>query len=251
MAEIVDVCRRHGIALIEDACHAVGGRYLDPAGRAPNGLSAGNLGDIACFSFFSNKNIAIGEGGAVTTNRDDLKERLRLLRSHGMSTLTWDRHRGHASSYGVAMHGYNYRMDEIHAALASCQLDKLPTNNARRSKLVAAYRAQLTELADWTLPFASHASESAFHLMTAVAPDRESRQRLEAELRAARIQTSLHYPCVADFEAFAATPSDGLERSRSFASRTITLPLYPTMTHDQVAAVCEIVRRACLAPQRG
>jgi dTDP-4-amino-4,6-dideoxygalactose transaminase len=244
MAEITEICRRHRVAIIEDACHAVGGRFLEAQSRPPHGRGAGNLGDIACFSFFSNKNLAIGEGGAVTTNRDDLKERLRLLRSHGMSTLTWDRHRGHASSYDVSVHGYNYRMDEIHAALASCQLAKLDRNNDRRRVLVAAYRAGLAGLPGWILPFAEHRSESACHLMVAVAPDHETRERVANELRTNRIQTSLHYPAIPEFSAFAAYQPHGGELSRSFAQRTITLPLYPTMTQEQVELVSGLVRQA-------
>ena len=118
MADIQNICHRHDLALIEDACHAVGASYADPMGRPPNGHRAGKLGDVGCFSFFSNKNMATGEGGMITTDRDDLVKRLRLLRSHGMSSLTWDRHRGHANSYEVTVNGYNYRLDEIRARWA-------------------------------------------------------------------------------------------------------------------------------------
>jgi len=94
MAEINEICKRHGLFLIEDACHAVGARYFDPQERHPHKKMAGSIGDIAAISFFSNKNLPTGEGGMVVTNRDDLAERVRLLRSHGMTTFTWDRHKG-------------------------------------------------------------------------------------------------------------------------------------------------------------
>jgi dTDP-4-amino-4,6-dideoxygalactose transaminase len=238
LAEIASLCERLGIALIEDACHAIGARYLDRQQRPPHGMHAGSVGDIGCFSFFSNKNLATGEGGAVVTNRDDLAHRLKRLRSHGMTTLTWDRHRGHANSYDVELHGYNYRLDELHAALGRVQLAKLAVNNARRANLADAYRRTLGSLDGWIVPFADHPGETACHLSVAVAPDAARRDKAASQLRARGIQTSMHYPCVADFTAFASLGAQHLDRSRDFASRTITLPLFPTMTLEQVADVC-------------
>ena len=241
MAEIREICRSRGLALIEDACHAVGALYLDPLERPPHSRMAGNAGDIGCFSFFSNKNLAVGEGGMVVTNNDDLAQKVRRLRSHGMTTLTWDRHRGHASTYDVASHGYNYRLDEIRAALGRVQLRKLDENNLRRRELVELYRNRLSGLPGWIIPFNTYAGSSACHLMVAVAPDEAARARALAALGQARIQTSLHYPCIPDFTAFTPFRQDGLERSRAFAARAITLPLYPGMTGEQVEIVCEVI----------
>ncbi len=244
MAEIRALCQRHRLALIEDACHAVGGRYLDPAGRPPHGQRAGTLGDIGCFSFFSNKNLATGEGGMVTTNRDDLVERLRWLRSHGMTSLTWDRHRGHASSYDVLTHGFNYRLDELHAALGRCQLQRLEHGNVLRQERVDLYRRLLADLPGWVIPFARSEDESAYHLMVVVAPTTESRQHVVQALKDAGIQTSLHYPCIPGFTAFGDYPGDRVARSRDFARRAITLPLSPNLTCAQVEEVCVILHQA-------
>jgi dTDP-4-amino-4,6-dideoxygalactose transaminase len=249
MAEIRALCQRHHLALIEDACHAVGGRYLDAAARPPHGQRAGALGDVACFSFFSNKNLATGEGGMVTTDRADLAERLRLLRSHGMTSLTWDRHRGHASSYDVLAHGFNYRMDELRAALGRCQLQKLEHGNRLRAGRVALYRRHLSELSGWIVPFADPPCESAYHLMVMVAPDENVRYRVVQALKEVRIQTSLHYPCIPDFAAFAAHRPGGLVRSRAFTRRAVTLPLYPGMTVAQVEEVCATLRESVVVPR--
>jgi dTDP-4-amino-4,6-dideoxygalactose transaminase len=151
----------------------------------------------------------------------------------------------------VTTHGYNYRLDEIHAALGRCQLARLERNNARRRELVAAYRARLTDLPGWVVPFAAYGGDSAYHLMLAVAPDPDSRQEVAGALRSAGIQTSLHYPCIADFEAFARFRTADIEASRAFACRTITLPLFPTMTVEQVGAVTSNLQRACLQGQAG
>jgi dTDP-4-amino-4,6-dideoxygalactose transaminase len=246
IADIRAICEKHGLVLIEDACHAVGGRFDDPNERAPHGAMAGALGDAGCFSFFSNKNMATGEGGMITTDRDDVAQRARLLRSHGMSSMTWDRHRGHANSYDVTAHGFNYRLDEIRAALGRCQLRRLRENNLRRKEIVDAYRVRLSDLPEWQIPFADGHNGSAYHLMVAVAPDSQMRIQTAARLRDAGIQSSLHYPCVAEFSAFARFSYEPLEFSRSFAHRTITLPLYPTMSSKQVDTVCSNFVDACV-----
>lgn len=247
MAEIKTLCDRHGLFLIEDACHAVGAAYRDSQLRSPHGKMAGTLGDIACFSFFSNKNLAVGEGGMVVTDRDDLAERLRRLRSHGMTTLTWDRHRGHAASYDVLLHGYNYRLDELRAALGRVQLAKLTDGNARRRLLAAEYRRQLESIPGVQVVFPGQEANSACHLEVMLAPEARLRDAIRARLAEEKIQTSLHYPLIPDFTAFTQTGSGKAghwSRSHEFSQRAITLPLYPTMTTEQVGQVCDAVRRA-------
>jgi dTDP-4-amino-4,6-dideoxygalactose transaminase len=238
LAEIVQLCARRGLALIEDACHAIGARYLDPLGRPPHGALCGTVGDVGCFSFFSNKNLATGEGGLAVTRRQDLADRLRLLRSHGMTALSWERHHGHTRTYDVVMHGLNYRLDELRAALGRCQLRKLAANNRRRGELMAAYRRGLGALEGWTLPFAHHPGESAHHLSVVVAPDRDAREQASDRLKAAGIQTSVHYPCIVDFSGFQRFAEAPLVRSRSFTLRALTLPLFPTMTNEQIEEIC-------------
>jgi len=236
MTEMQSICEKYGLVLIEDACHAVGAH--DAGGRM-----VGGLGDIACFSFFGNKNMATGEGGMVTTRRDDLTEQLRLLRSHGMTTLTWDRHKGHASSYNVTLHGYNYRLDEIHAALGRVQLRKLVQNNKRRHGVAMAYRNALADLPPgWLVPFAKYQGESAHHLMVVVAPNGETRSRAMQALREVGIQTSMHYPCIVEFDAYRRFRPMDVRLSHSYAQQAFSLPLFPGMTNEQVEQVCNVLR---------
>lgn len=237
MRELLRICRHNNLYLIEDACHAIG------AAHGEVGM-AGSIGDIGTFSFFSNKNLATGEGGMVVTGRDDLAERIRLLRSHGMSTLTWDRHKGYANTYDVSVHGYNYRLDEIHAALGREQLKKLCAANHRRGELTRLYENLICNLPGWKIPFTNRNGDSAFHLMPVVAPHAAARDQAVQSLRRDRIQTSLHYPCITGFSAFSEYKDASVQRSQEFARQVITLPLHPKMEKSSVEQVASALLRA-------
>ena len=124
--------------------------------RSADGCCAhvGSIGDIGCFSFFGNKNMTTGEGGMIVTNDDILAEKIRLLRSHGMTALTYDRHKGHASGYDVVALGYNYRMDELRAALGLSQLAKLEDLNAQRRTVYGWYMDAFRAVPQIKVPFA-------------------------------------------------------------------------------------------------
>ena len=136
----------HDLKIVEDAAHAPGARW--------RGRPIGSIGDLTCFSFFSNKNLSTGEGGMITTDDDDVAAGLRINRSHGMTTLTYDRHRGHAFSYDVVSAGYNYRLTEIQSAMGLVQLGKLERNNAVRRGLVAPTASASRGVPDLVVPFA-------------------------------------------------------------------------------------------------
>lgn len=244
------VCGRHRLALVEDACHSIGASFRTCLPRS--GLQAvGSAGDIGCFSFFANKNLVAGEGGMLTTDRDEIARRLRLLRSHGMTTLSWDRHHGHATSYDVVCHGYNYRLDEIHAALGRTQLRKLRTNNEKRQQRVLRYISCLEGLQDWEIPFQSFFEHAAHHLMVVLAPSRRVRDETVERLRSTGVQTSLHYRIVTSFAAFQSCRAEPLDVSRRFAECAITLPLFPGMPLSDVDVVCKIIQNvACCGTHR-
>ena len=105
MDRLCALAKSHGLFLVEDAAHAPGALF---ASRV-----CGSFGEAGCFSFFGNKNLTCGEGGMIVTQSGDLADKIRLLRSHGMTSMTWDRHQGHLSSYDVVASGFNCRMDEI------------------------------------------------------------------------------------------------------------------------------------------
>jgi dTDP-4-amino-4,6-dideoxygalactose transaminase len=246
MFELAALCRRHKISLIEDACHAVGVAYEDSNRRPPHGVMAGSIGEIGAFSFFSNKNIASGEGGMVVTDHDDLAEQIRLLRSHGMTTLTWDRYTGHAKSYDVVVNGFNYRLDDLRAAIARTQLAKLSRHNQRRRELLELYRDGVQSLPGWSMPFADRIKHSSGHLIVVVAPTSEAKDKAVHALREARIQSSLHYPCIADLKAFQGLSTRGLENTRKFTQHAVTLPLYPTLSTSGVMDTIRVISAAAV-----
>jgi dTDP-4-amino-4,6-dideoxygalactose transaminase len=246
MAAIGELAERHGLAIVEDACHAPGATY--------EGRGAGALGAVGCFSFFSNKNIAMGEGGMVVTDDDALAHRVRLMRSHGMTTLTWDRHRGHAASYDVVTSGFNYRLDEIHSAIGLQQLAKLERNNARRKEIVARYRTAFEALPGLTVPFSSPAQHSlpAYHIFPVVLDEGMDRAAFMTHLRERGIQSSIHYPPIHRFTAFTERAAGvRLPMTEAAGAREVTLPLFPMETDAQIEAVIDGVKGALEAAGRG
>ena len=238
MDRIVPWAREHGIAVVEDAAHA--------PGASLQGRAMGTWGDGGCFSFFSNKNMTTGEGGMVTTDSDDVAARLRRLRSHGMTTVTLDRHKGHAFSYDVTDLGYNYRMSEMNAAMGICQLERLPEANRRRNELVRLYRRLLAERGI-EAPFAAAQGEPTPHIMPVLLPTNVERQTVMERMRDQGIQTSIHYRPIDTFAAYRDAglgPATGAVRAHDIGNRELTLPLFPSMSEPTVRLVCDALSDA-------
>ena len=239
MPAIMELARRRGLVVVEDAAHAPGANL--------DGLALGTWGDAGCFSFFSNKNITTGEGGMITTRRTELAQTLRQLRSHGMTTVTLDRHKGHAFDYDVVSLGYNYRMSELNAALGLVQLKHLEARNARRAKLTQHYRELLASVPDVAVPFASSRGMPGVHIMPVLLPRTVKRFDIMTAMREAGIQTSIHYRPIDTFTDFVEAglgPSRALPHTHEIGERMLTLPLYPSMTESQVRHVCDTLEAA-------
>jgi dTDP-4-amino-4,6-dideoxygalactose transaminase len=243
------LAERRGLLLLEDAAHAAGARL--------DGRHLGTFGTGGAFSFFPNKNLAVGEGGMAITDDNDLAERMRLLRSHGMTTLTWDRHRGHAASYDVVALGYNYRIDEPRAALARARLGRLDRENERRQELDVRYRDLLAGAPRLTLlePPAPNLF-SSHHLFVVVLDEDVDRDAFRSALAARGVQTSLHYPPVHRFSIYREGAPE-LPVTDAYAARAVSLPMFAHMTDGQQDLVLEATREALtassslLAPQDG
>jgi dTDP-4-amino-4,6-dideoxygalactose transaminase len=233
--DLAAIARESGVVLLEDVAHAAGTRV--------GGRHLGTIGLGGAFSFFSNKNLAVGEGGMVVTDDDEAAARMRLLRSHGMTTLTWDRHRGHASGYDVVDLGFNYRIDEPRAALAARRLQRLDAENASRAVLDARYRELLSGI-DGLTPAMAHVLDAqlAHHLFTVVLDEDVDRAGFRDALASGGIQTSIHYPPAHRFSIYAGAAD--LPVTDDYAARTVTLPMFATMTRGQQDEVVDAVRAA-------
>lgn len=233
MDSILEVGSRHQLPIIEDAAHAPGAVW--------RGRKCGSIGRVGCFSFFSNKNLPTGEGGLVVTNDPELADRIRLLRSHGMTSLTWDRHRGHAHTYDVLEPGFNYRLDEIRAAIGLVELGKLETENAARRRLAGRYRERLDGVKGMVFAFPARDNSvvSSQHLAVVLLPEGVSRSDVQAALAKEGIQTSVHYPPIHMFTHYAALAQRPLPRTDEVAPRLLTLPLFGHMTDEQLDYVTD------------
>lgn len=226
-----------GLFLIEDAAHAAG---LD------RGLDQSALfGDIAAYSFYGNKNMTTAEGGMVIAREQNMLDRVKQMRSHGMTTGTMQRLAGHDLTYDVTMLGYNYRMDELRAAIGLVQLRNLRRWNERRATLVAAYRSLLRmRCPDVVVPFSSQHPTSN-HIMPVLLPEGVDRQFVADHLRDAGIRTTVHYPAIHQFSWYENHfPSPRLPRTEEFCRRELTLPLHPKMDERDVEAVTHALANA-------
>lgn len=235
MDAISHLANRHGIVVIEDAAHAPGSEF--------RGTKLGTIGLSGCFSFYSNKNITTAEGGLLVTNDDDVARQARLRRSHGMTTVSYDRARGHATRYDVVELGYNYRMDDLRAAIGRVQLKRLEYDIARRRALRDQYVAQLKDLDGIVIPFRNHADVSSNYIFPIVLADPERRDELRERLRQAGVETSVHYPAVHKFSIYQDRATT-LAQTEYVSSAEITLPLYYRLREGDVDFICRTIREA-------
>lgn len=235
LAELAALCEDRGVALIEDAAHSPSATTRDGSRKL------GTVGLAGAFSFFSNKVLSCGEGGALATDDDDAAALARSLRSHAMTTGTWDRHRGRSATYDVTGLGFNYRMDEPRAALLAARLPALEEDIAARRRIVRRYRRALAGMPGVVVPYGDEDVErSSCYTMPIVLEDARRRDPLrQLLLERHRVQTSVLYPAIHEFTAYAGSADGGLPRSEHVARAQVTLPLYPHLAErdqDRVIA---------------
>lgn len=235
MDSIMEIARKHGLKVIEDACHGPLSEY--------KGRKLGAIGDFGCFSFFSNKNISTGEGGMLITNNYEYAERGRLIRSHGMTTMSFQRASGHATSYDIVDMGYNFRFDDIRASIALEQLKKLPADYGRRAEIRARYIRNLSGCDKIAIPFRENTEYVSNYIMPVILrdSDKEHRDSVRQKLAEKGIQTSVHYPAIHLFSVF---KEDGvsLPVTEYISDNEITLPMYANLTYEQVDFICGELR---------
>jgi len=228
--------RRRGLLLIEDAAHA------------PGLKEAGTFGDAAAFSFYGNKNMTTAEGGAVLARDRTVRDTIRRARAHGMTTTTHQRLNSRTPQYDVTMLGFNYRMDELRAAIGLVQLKRLQGWNDIRLALTSSYRRLIAQDCPSVLIPFSACNLSTYHIMPILLPAFVNRQNVIDHLRAAGVQTTIHYPPVHLLSLYRQRyPNLHLPRTEVFAERELTLPLHPRISSSMlemiVARLAEAVRK--------
>jgi dTDP-4-amino-4,6-dideoxygalactose transaminase len=220
-----------GLYLIEDSAHAVG------TGRSRI------FGDLAAFSFFGNKNMTTAEGGMILGEDEEVIGRARLARSHGLTTSTVQRLNG-KPMYDMTVLGYNYRMDELSAAIGLVQLSKVDGWNVQRKKLTLSYKHLLDESAmDVISPFSTQ-SASTNHIFPILLPRHADRGKVMEALRECGVQTSYHYPPIHHLCWYRARHPDlSVPKTEEFSARELTLPLHPKMANSDVEHVVESLKR--------
>lgn len=250
MDELLDIARRHGLRVIEDAAHALGARY--------RGRSVGSLGDATVFSFYPTKSITTGQGGMLTTDDGELARRVRLLSLHGLSHDAWDRYAAQGSwQYQVLAPGFNYVMSDVQAAMGIHQLARLEEFQATRQRYAREYTCHLAGLPGLITPAVRDEVVHAWHLYVIRLDGSQlsvGRDRFIEELRGRGIGTSVHFIpihyhpyyaqvlgyCRGDFPVVEAV-YEGL----------VSLPLYPRMQESDVVRVAHAIRDVTCARRMG
>jgi dTDP-4-amino-4,6-dideoxygalactose transaminase len=231
-----DLAGDRDVKLIEDAAHGSGSWLGD--------RHLGTFGMAGAISFSAGKNLGIGEGGVLLTDDDELAERVRLTRWHGVTRSNWERHQASTESYEVAGLGFNYRIDDARAALARSRLRRLDDDNRRRASIESVYRDELGGLAGLSMLAAPPESARVSHSMfAAVVDEGVDRDAFRDSLAQSGIQTSVHFAPVHRFELYSGSGAD-LPVADAFAARAVSLPMFAEMEEGQQAQVIEAAKRA-------
>ncbi len=224
MDPILEIANRHGIPVVEDACQAHGAEY--------KGRKAGSLGAAGCFSFYPGKNLgAFGEGGAVVTSNEDLKQKIQALRDHGQSR-----------KYHHSMIGWNARLDGIQGAVLRLKLEHLAENNDRRRAHARAYTQALSSVDGLITPHEAAHGRHVYHLYVIRVAERD---RVLADLSDRGVQCGIHYPIPVHLQE--AYQSLGFQRgsmpvAERCAEESLSLPMFPELTEEQIDLVVREVR---------
>ncbi|WP_234681026.1 DegT/DnrJ/EryC1/StrS family aminotransferase [Bradyrhizobium monzae] len=225
MGPIKDIARRRGLYLLEDAAQAHGAEY--------RGVRTGGLGDVACFSFYPAKNLgAYGDGGAVTTNNAAIAERIERLRDHGRTT-----HYSHAEI------GFNSRLDALQAAVLQVKLRRLDEWNTNRRRAAEWYAEEFAQSGIKT-PLVRMGSTHVYHLYVITTDERDA---MRIKLDEAGVATGIHYPLPLHLQpalAYLGYRQGDLPCCETLAARSLSLPMFPELTRDQVRHIAAIVGNA-------
>ncbi|MCF7885655.1 MAG: DegT/DnrJ/EryC1/StrS family aminotransferase [Candidatus Marinimicrobia bacterium] len=236
MEAIQKIADNNDLLIIEDASHAPLATYENK--------KLGAIGDIGCFSFYSNKNISTGEGGMLVTDNQDYFKKAKLLRSHGMTSLAYNRKDGN-NAYDVIELGYNYRMDDIRASLGLAQLEKLERDMNQLQHVRDYYVQALHSINDIIVPFQNYQGRSTNYIFPIVlkSSNIQRRENIRNYLKEQGIQTSVHYPAIHEFSIYK-NDAVALPKTEYIARNEITLPMFPTLQESDIDYIVEMLKKA-------
>lgn len=241
MNTIMEIASNHNITVIEDAAHAVYTKY--------HNKMVGSISPLTCFSFYATKNLSTGEGGMITTDNEELAERIRILGLHGMSKNAWNRYSDKGSwFYEVECAGYKYNMTDVQAAMGLVQLKKLKIMQDLRKKAADAYQKAFEGIDGIKIPYDHSDHRHAWHLYAIRLDDsclNINRSEFIEKLREAEIGTSVHFipvPLHPFYKKLGYDIHDYPHALEEYKG-SISLPLFPGMTQDQIDYVIEITSK--------
>lgn len=238
MRHIKEIADKHNLKIIEDAAHCVEGER--------DGVTVGQLSDTACFSFYATKNLTCGEGGAVATNHTELIDKLRLLRSHGMTKTAADREREGYTHWDMTAMGWKYNMDNIQAALLLPQFKRIEANWQKRENLAALYHKKLAAISKIKRPTTLAGIKHAWHLFP-IWVDKEIRDRVIEALQSQGVGVVVNYRAIHLLTYFKENfdyPRGSFPCAEAIGDSTISLPFYPGMKEEQVDRVIDVLKTA-------
>lgn len=241
MDDLLAIARPHGIKVLEDAAHAIGTMY--------RGKQVGAISDAAAFSFYANKTITTGEGGALATDDEDLSERVRMLTLHGMSRDAWNRYdAGGSWRYDIKEFGFKDNLTDIAAALGRQQLRRIEEFIEQRTRVAQRYFANLRDEEHLILPQFDEANRQAWHLFVVRVKNEQSpvpRDGVIRKLAERGIATSVHFIPLHYFSAYEKLgrwKRGDFPVAEHIFEGAISLPMFPSMTDAEVDDVCQALR---------
>jgi dTDP-4-amino-4,6-dideoxygalactose transaminase len=235
MAAIGDIARKRGLVVVEDAAHSLESEW--------NGKKPGHYGDFACFSFYATKNITSGEGGAISARDAAKTEVLRKLRLHGFDKNAQERYSNHFERYDVDVFGWKYNMDNIHAAILVEQLGKIEGFLARRAEIYDRYVEAFSGVDGVEIHAKRPEARHACHLFT-ILVDRARRDRILEEIQNRGVGVSVNfYPVhlMTYYRKRYGFKPGAFPVAEDIGARTISLPLYPKLTEEEIDYVVKTV----------
>lgn len=236
MDVIMAIAKKYRLKVVEDASHSPLTEY--------KGRKLGSIGDIGTFSFFSNKNISTGEGGMLVSNNDAYVQKAKLLRSHGMTTMSYQRAKGHATTYDIETLGFNYRMDDMRASIGIVQFNKLQVDLVKRIEVRNWYIEGLKDIPKICIPFLENKEFVSNYIFPIVLKNSnaEYRDEIRDKLHEKGIQTSVHYPAVHRFSIYKNEISE-LSVTDYIVNNEITLPMYAALKKDDVNYITDTIKQ--------